>query len=204
MAQERFESARQAGSRALARLAPAQWGLVGVLLFGALHGAPRAELPAFSIKDCLGRPFTDEHFRKNGAVVVITAPTHAQGDAQNAWNRALSPLDWPEGGPVYAFLQDFSQSWFQAIAMAQMKKRYDPPPLLLVDQDGSVRSALGFLPSMTVLAIYAPGGRLLSTETNGATEERAKEAWKLARMAFQESRSRSNAAGPRSRGVAAP
>jgi len=157
-----------------------------LLLLAALVGFlfPDAPgLPAFSVKDCRGKVYTDFDFRARGLVLVVTAPTYAQGDAQKAWNRALDPLAWPEGGPYYAFLQDLSQSWFRGVALAEMRQRYDPPPLLLVDEDGSVRAALGFPAGATLVAAYAPGGRLVGVETNGASAVRAKNLWGLARQA---------------------
>ena len=166
------------------------------LLLAGSSFAQAPTLPPFTLPDCIGRSYTQVAALSNGAVLVITTPTHAQGSAQSGWDRVLGPLGWPDLGPFYAYVQDLSQSWFGKIAVAEMRRKYDPPPLLLVDRDGKVRESLGFPPGVTWVAVYAPGGRLALVEHGGPTPERAKAIWSLAFKLLEEHRAGQNAVHP--------
>lgn len=142
-------------------------------------------LPAFSLADPLGKTFASAALVRHGLVVVVTAPTYSQGDAQEAWDRAFDGLAWPEGGPTYAMVQDMSQSWFRKTVLGRMREKYDgkAPPWLLLDEDGSVRRAFGLEKNATVAFAFAPGGKRVLVETGAGTKERAERLVAAAREA---------------------
>ncbi len=153
--------------------------LVSVGAFTALSDAPPTlapTLPAFTLSDPLGRSFTDTQLSARGAIVVVTAPTLSQGDAQQAWSAALRTLEPGDAGPLRVMLEDMSQSWFRPIVLGKMKESYKPtsPLILLLDEGGLVRKALGVGEVVTVALAFAPGGKLVAVETSAGTAERAK------------------------------
>lgn len=133
-------------------------------------------LPAFRLLDPIGRTFTDAQLAERGAIVVVTAPTHSQGDAQQAWSDALHTLPADEKGPALVMLEDMSQSWFRPIVMARMKDSYRASSRLwlLLDEGGVTRKALGVGEAATVAFAFGPGGRLVAVEQGSASAERAK------------------------------
>jgi hypothetical protein len=141
---------------------------------GADEGLARA-LPAFRLVDPLGRPFTDAELRERGAVVVVTAPTHSQGDAQYAWSAALRSLEVAADGPRLVLLEDMSQSWFRPLVLAKMRESYGPKArlVLLLDEGGLVRKALGVKEATTLALAIAPGGAIVAHETLAGTPVRA-------------------------------
>jgi len=147
------------------------------LLLLAATPEPGARFPPFTLTDPRGRTFTEEALRGRSVVLVVTAPTLDQGDAQEAWSRCLDALEWPADGPFYAFLEDFSQSWFQDLALGQLRARYDPPPWFLLDRDGSLRRALGVPEGTTLVLIYDARGLLVAVERGAPTPARARALW---------------------------
>lgn len=144
---------------------------------GADSPAPfAAALPSFRLVDPLGRTFTEANLTERGAIIIATAPTLSQGDAQVAWSEALHTLEPGEQGPVRVMLQDMSQSWFRPIVMSKMKEQYraDGPLVLLLDEGGVTRKALGVGDAVTVAFACAPGGRVVAVETGTGTPARAK------------------------------
>lgn len=135
-----------------------------------------AALPALRLLDPLGHEFTDAQLAVRGAVVIATAPTQAQGDAQQAWSDALDTVAPDAGRPLLVLLEDMSQSWFRPIVLSRMRSAYRPGAglLLLLDEHGAVRKALGVKENATVAFAFAPGGRLSAVETAPATAERAR------------------------------
>lgn len=140
-------------------------------------------LPALKLKDPLGREFTDAELKARGAVVVVTAPTHAQGGAQQAWNAALQAVKPGAQGPALVFVEDMSQSWFRAAVLAHMKNVYKPSAeqLLLLDEAGATRKAMGVPENATIAFAFAPGGRLVAVQTKEGTVARAEELVRAAR-----------------------
>ncbi|MDP3500547.1 MAG: hypothetical protein Q8S33_09445 [Myxococcales bacterium] len=161
--------------------------LVFVLLSGAASAAePWAQtLPAFKLLDPLDRVFTHEPLVARGAVVVVTAPTHSQGDVQKAWSLALRSLPVEDKGPVLVMLEDMSQSWFRPIVLSRMKSSYRPTSRLwlLLDEGGVTRKALGVPEARTLAFAFGPGGKLMAVETGEPTPEGAKRLFEAARGA---------------------
>ena len=147
------------------------------LLVAAAAPEPGLRLPAFSLQDPRGRTFTAGDWKGRSVVLVVTAPTLDQGGAQESWSACLDPLEWPADGPVYAWLEDFSQSWFKDLAMGQLKAKYDPPPWFLIDADGAVRRALGVPEGATWVLLYDAKGLLQAVERGAPTPARARALW---------------------------
>lgn len=162
--------------------------VVALGALAALAGPPSTlapSLPALTLSDPLGRTFTDATLTARGAIVVATAPTLSQGDAQQAWSAALHALEPGEAGPVRVMLEDMSQSWFRPIVMAKMKEQYRPssPLVVLLDEGGLIRKALGVGEATTVALAFAPGGKLVAAEAGPATKERAQKLLEAVRAA---------------------
>lgn len=159
--------------------------LVLVLLVASVGAAePWAQtLPTFRLLDPLDRAFTSAQLAQRGAVVVVTAPTHSQGDAQQAWSDALDTLPADDKGPALVMLEDMSQSWFRGIVLSRMKASYQPGSrlLLLLDEGGRTRKALGVPEARTLAFAFGPGGKLMAVETGEANAERAKKLLEAAR-----------------------
>ncbi|MBL8920381.1 MAG: hypothetical protein JNJ54_16055 [Myxococcaceae bacterium] len=133
-------------------------------------------LPSFRLVDPLGRTFSDAQLTERGAIVIVTAPTLSQGDAQVAWSDALHALEPGAQGPVRVMLQDMSQSWFRPIVMSKMKEHYraNGPVVLLLDEGGVTRKAFGVGEAVTMGFAIAPGGSVVAVETQVGTPDRAK------------------------------
>lgn len=154
--------------------------VVFLVLLAAVAAAVEAPawpstLPALKLKDPLGQEHTQAALEARGAVMVVTAPTHAQGDAQQAWNAALEAARGDARGPVLVFLEDMSQSWFRPLVLSRMRESYKPGSglLLLLDEGGVTRKALGVPENTTMAFAFAPGGRLVAVETQAASAARA-------------------------------
>lgn len=142
-------------------------------------------LPAFKLVDPLGRAFTEAQLVERGAIVVATAPTLSQGDAQVSWSEALHSIEPGDKGPLRVMLQDMSQSWFRPIVMSKMKEHYKPnnPVVLLLDEGGVIRKALGVGEATTIAFAFAPGGKTVAVEAASGSPERAKKLLEAVRSA---------------------
>ena len=158
-------------------MVPRSFALVLLVAFAASAGSPAwpGELPRLRLFDPLDTEFTDARLKPRGVVVVATAPTKAQGDAQEAWHQAFEAQTVDQTGPAVVMLEDMSQSWFRPIVIARMKERYRPgaPITLLLDESGATRRAFGVPENATVAFAFAPGGRLVAVETGSASPARA-------------------------------
>jgi hypothetical protein len=144
------------------------------LLVAAAAPEPGARLPPFSLLDPRGRTFTSEDWKGRSVVLVVTAPTLDQGSAQEAWSRCLDALEWPAEGPVYAWLEDFSQSWFREVALGELRAKYDPPPWFLLDPEGALRRALGVPEATTLVLVFDPRGVLVEVARGAPSPARAR------------------------------
>lgn len=135
---------------------------------------PGTRLPAFSLPDPRGRTVSAADWKGKSVVLVVTAPTLDQGSAQEAWSRCLDALDWPAEGPVYAWLEDFSQSWFRELALGELRAKYDPPPWFLVDLEGALRRALEVPEGTTLVLVFDPRGVLAEVARGAPSPARAR------------------------------
>ena len=158
----------------MSRCGPALILLVALAAAAGPPAWPEA-LPSLRLLDPLDTEFTDAQLTPRGVVLVVTAPTHAQGDAQKAWGNALATHAGSKTGPVVVMLEDMSQSWFRPIVIGRMKDAYRPAGsiVLLLDESGATRKALGVAENSTVAFAFAPGGKLVAVETGAASAERA-------------------------------
>ena len=60
-----------------------------------------------------------------------------------------------------------------------MRAEYGPPPILLLDRGGDVRTKLGVEEETTQVLMYREG-RLVARETRAASQARARELWAAA------------------------
>lgn len=136
------------------------------------------ELPAFALEDPLGTRHDIHQVAKRGLILVVTAATQAQGDAQEGWNDQLVAT-MPAGGPRLVLLEDLGPGLFDDTARERMREEYDPhrPPLLLIDPQGQARRALGVEEDATVVLAYRPDLRLASVERGEASREGAERLW---------------------------
>lgn len=145
--------------------------------FAAVAAGPASwpsVLPVLRHLDPHGEEFTEALLKERGAVLIATAPNLSQGGAQNAWNEAYRAVRRDAEGPVVVLLEDMSQSWFRHVVLARMKESYrrGQGMLVLLDESGSTRRALGVPENTTVAFAFAAGGALVAVETGQATAER--------------------------------
>ena len=120
----------------------ARTALAGLLVVTATFGAAAApkprRLPEFSLRDPVGRLHTRATLARAGVVLVVTAPTLSEEDAQRGWEAQLRKARPPEARPRVAFVEDLDQSWFPDTAVEAMKESYVPgqDPVLLLDKLG--------------------------------------------------------------------
>jgi hypothetical protein len=138
-----------------------------------------ATLPAFTLADPRGAQHGRDALLADdgGLLIIVTAPRMSQGDEQTAWNDAITAA-----APAHArwlLLEDLSQSSFPGTALGRMKDEFDPAvqPLLLIDRDGALRTALGVAEDATVILVYDRHGALVSSETAEASPARAQRLW---------------------------
>lgn len=144
----------------------------------SIAGGYAAALPAFTLEDPAGKKHErDALLADGGLVVVVTAPTLACGEAQEAWNEALAAAAPGEGR--WLLLEDLSQSAFPGTALGRMKDEFDPArsPLLLLDPDGALRKSLGVAEDATVVLVYDEEGALTHAQAGEASESGAEGAW---------------------------
>ena len=141
--------------------------------------ASAEQLPEFTLDDPHGTQHASADLAKHGLVLLISAPTLDNADAQSDWADALL-AERPEGTSVrFVLLQDMSVSWFEDTALERMREEDDPeaPPVLLIDVDGEVRRTLGVEEEATVVLVFDAQGKLVKRVAESASPERAQEIW---------------------------
>jgi len=126
----------------------------------AAKASAGASLPQFVLADPNGKKHASGELLKGGLVLVVTAPTYHTEKAQRAWGDLL-PAAQPKGKGRLVFLEDMTASSFKDTAKKQMRKEFKEgvPPLLLLDEDGHVRTALGVPKDETWILAFAAGGQ---------------------------------------------
>jgi len=76
-------------------------------------------------------------------------------------------------------LEDLSQSYFPGTARGRMKEAFVPSrlPLLLIDEDGALRTSLGVGEDATVVLVYDALGALIHATAAEASVAGARAAW---------------------------
>ena len=114
-------------------------------------------------------------------MLVVTAPTYHTEKAQRAWGDLL-PAAKPKGKGRLVFLEDMTASSFKGTARKQMRKEFQEgmPPLLLLDEDGHVRTALGAPKDETWILAFDAGGQQRLVEKGAPSAAAAKRLWAAA------------------------
>ncbi|MFH1829588.1 MAG: hypothetical protein ABH871_02260 [Pseudomonadota bacterium] len=141
------------------------------------YGQPK-QLPGFILPDPDGTKHASSTLVKNGMVLVVTAPTLHDKGAQEGWDKYLVDT-MPKSGPILIFIEDMSVSAWKNIAQKDMKKDWKPgvPPLLLLDEAGSVRKSLGVGRDATAVLVYDKSGTLVYTDKESPSLASAKTIW---------------------------
>jgi peroxiredoxin len=154
--------------------------LAGLTTWGEIpaNGSAGASLPQFVLADPDGRKHASSELLKGGLVLVVTAPTYHTEKAQRAWGDLL-PAAQPKGKVRLVFLEDMTASSFKGTAKKQMRKEFREgvPPLLLLDEDGHVRTALGVPKDETWILAFAAGGQQRLVEKGAPSAAAAKRLW---------------------------
>ncbi len=139
---------------------------------------PTKQLPQFSLRDPHGTPYTNDELLRRGTMIIVTAPTLAEGDKQSEWEKYLG-AHWQPDGPVLVLVEDMTQSWFPETALSRMREEYRSGRglLMLIDDQGRLRAALGTEEGETCVLAYARGGRLVHAQMLEPTAKRAAQAW---------------------------
>lgn len=135
-------------------------------------------LPDFSLADPAGKVWDRDEVLRHGVVLVVTAPTWSQADAQQEWSEHLSRERGGDPGLVL-FIEDMSQSAIESWAESEMESAYEPgsPLIPLLDRDGSLRKAVGVAEDETVILAYDSRGRLRYGSSGEPSGESARRAW---------------------------
>jgi hypothetical protein len=144
----------------------------------AAKASAGASLPQFVLADPDGRKHASSELLKGGLVMVVTAPTYHTEKAQRAWGDLL-PAAQPKGKGRLVFLEDMTASSFKGTAKKEMRKEFQEgvPPLLLLDEDGHVRTALGVPKDETWILAFAAGGQQRLVEKGAPSADAAKRLW---------------------------
>ena len=153
--------------------------LAGPTAWGETPGSKgSASLPQFVLADPNGKKHASSELLKGGLVLVVTAPTYHTEKAQRAWGDLL-PAAKPKGKGRLVFLEDMTASSFKGTARKQMRKEFQEgmPPLLLLDEDGHVRTALGAPKDETWILAFDAGGQQRLVEKGAPSAAAARRLW---------------------------
>ena len=158
--------------------------LVGPMAWGKTPAAKLpagGAMPAFVLADPDGNKHPNSELLKAGLVLVVTAPTYHAQKAQRSWGDLL-PAAKPKGKERLVFLEDLTASSFKGMAKKQMRKEFKEgePPLLLLDEDGRVRTGLGVPKGETWVLAFDSGGQRRLVEKGPPSAAAAKRLWAAA------------------------
>jgi len=158
--------------------------LVGSMAWGKTPASKRSTdgaLPQFVLADPDGNKHPNSELAKTGLVIVVTAPTYHAQKAQRSWGDLL-PAAKPKGKERLVFLEDMTASSFKGLAKNQMHKEFKEgvPPLLLLDEDGHVRTGLGVPKGETWILAFDSGGQRRLVEKGPPSAAAAKRLWAAA------------------------
>lgn len=141
--------------------------------------AAATDLPEFSLKDPADTVHTHRTLLERGAVVIVTIPNVKHGDLQSHYVKHLEQ-HLPADGPRLVIVEDLSQSSLRGMAVRSMKAQYQPgeSPLLLLDEDGSLRRSLQVPADETVVLVFDQDGRRLQRTAGWTTADEVADASK--------------------------
>ena len=117
--------------------------------------------------------------KEGGIVLVVTAPTRKNGDAQQGWSEQLMATH-PGGKARLVFVEDFGPSWFPDTALTRIREEANPAhdPVMLIDKDGKVRKALAAPEDATVVLVYRTNLSLALVIDGKPSRSAAETAWR--------------------------
>jgi len=156
-------------------------GLVGPMAWAkppVAKPSTGGSLPEFVLADPDGERHASSGLLKGGLVLVVTAPTLHAEKAQRGWGDLL-PAARPKGKGHLVFLEDMTASSFKGRAKKEMHKEFREgvAPLLLLDEDGHVRTALGVPKGETWILAFADGGQRRLVEKGAPSAAAARRLW---------------------------
>jgi hypothetical protein len=136
------------------------------------------KIPNFSLKDPVGKAFTNKDLSKDGLVLVVTAPILKNKSAQEGWSDQLMKAKGSSKAKL-VLLEDMQPSAFKGKAKNEMEKEYEPgkEPILLIDNSGETRKDLKVPEKETVVLVYDNDGKLVYSETGKPSTDAAKKIW---------------------------
>ncbi len=154
--------------------------LIPLLIASTGYAKGSKTLPDFSLKDPAGKTFTKKDILKNGAVVVITAPILSNKSAQEGWDKVLEAVHGGHKGKL-VLVEDMTPSMFKKAALKGMRKDYRPgkEPILLIDNDGTLRKKLGVERKKTVVFAFDHNGKMMHKEAGKPNSAAAKKLWSM-------------------------
>lgn len=125
-------------------------------------------VPSASLADPAGRTFNLGQSNGRPTVILVSAPNMSQGGIQQDWVNRLGALP---GRVNFYLVEDMKQAFFRDMALADMKKDYTEGdrPVVLVDNDGSVRKQLGVPKGKTCVMIYNSRNQLVYVQVGNAS-----------------------------------
>jgi len=154
--------------------------LIAAVLFLIASATAQAQskLPDFSLLDPQGGSHSSAELLGKGLVVLVTAPTLHEKDAQVGWIKLLIAAKGSNKGN-FVLIEDITASAFKGIARGDMKKDWKPGdiPLLLIDETGKTREAFGMAKDTTKVFVYDKGGNLIYSESSPPSAALAKSVW---------------------------
>jgi hypothetical protein len=152
-------------------------GIAIVILLAAATAIAASGVPKIVLKDPDGGSHNLASLLAKGGVLVMTAPTLRDESSQEGWSKYL-PEAMPKGG-MLIFVEDMSVSDWKDEARKDMKKDWQPgvPPLLLLDETGSVRKALSTERNDTAIYVFNKKGKLVYTDKGDPSAAAAKQIW---------------------------
>lgn len=142
-----------------------------------VHAQPKT-LPNFTLADPQGGIHSSTTLVKNGAVIVVTAPTLHDKGAQEGWNKYLNAA---KGSckASFIFIEDMTASLFKGTAKSEMHKSWKTGdiPILLIDNSGNTRKAFGVARDGTKVFVYDKGGKYVYSYSGSPSAASAKTIW---------------------------
>ena len=147
--------------------------------FASAENAVVKELPAFKLKDPLGKEHTQEDLKRRGALIIVTIPNVKHAAPQDQWGRWITKKGWKKDGPLLVFIEDLTQvaEGLREKALSELKDKYreDKQPLILLDVDGTVRKSFGVTMDETVVVLSNKEGKVVHVAQEEPTIEKVKE-----------------------------
>jgi hypothetical protein len=117
-------------------------------------------LPAASLADPAGKNWTLNQNNGQPTLVIVSVPDMSQGNIQQGWVTSQGSLSKQVN---FYLVEDMRNAFFRSIALSDMKKDFaeGDRPVVLIDNDGSVRAQLGAPRGKTCVMVYNANNRLV-------------------------------------------